>query len=90
MSGKYEEDVSCTVGIDNPFVETELIATFDIENMATATSGTYKRNWKIGEKKYHHIINPHSRENPHDIVSLTLVTRDCITSDVLATTGIAM
>lgn len=90
MSGICHQDDSCIVWIDNPFDSIKLAATFSLQDSATATSGTYKRKWQIGKTQYHHILNPHTGENPSEIVSLTVIAPDCITADVSATVGIAM
>lgn len=90
MSGTVDAGEPCTVGIDNPFDITQLAACYDISDVGTATSGTYKRKWKTHKKEHHHIVNPYSWENTDDIVSITLISEDVITSDALATAGIAM
>lgn len=90
MSGSCHQNEPCIVWVDNPFDNTKLAATFSLQNTATATSGTYKRKWQIGETTYHHILNPHTGENPSEIVSLTVIAADTLTADVFATVGIAM
>lgn len=43
-------------------------------NKALATSGTYKRNWKLSGKFFHHILNKNGQENPEtDIVSVSVI-----------------
>lgn len=40
------------VGIDSPFISDNIFATIEVENTAIATSGTYKRKWKIEDQEY--------------------------------------
>lgn len=80
---------SC-VAIDNPFIKDNIFALITLENKAISTSGTYKRNWKIGEKNYHHILNPKDNKNNNEIISISLVSDKCYISDCFATSCIAM
>lgn len=80
---------SC-VAIDSPFIKDNIFALITLENKAISTSGTYKRNWKIGEKNYHHILNPKDNKNNNEIISISLVSDKCYISDCFATSCIAM
>ena len=79
-----------TVAIDSPFVPGDIFALLEIENMALSTSGTYKRNWEIGDESFHHIVTPKNGTNNNEIVSISLLTEKCVLSDVYATACIAM
>ena len=78
--------VKWVVWIDNPFVPNEVFATLELENKSISTSWSYKRNWKINNKEYHHIINPINDNNcESEMISLTLIAPDTLTTDTLAT-----
>lgn len=68
------------IGIENPFTG-EVIASVTLRDMAIATSGSYKRNWDIGEKKYHHLVNPLTGENENTVVSVALIAPECAIAD---------
>jgi len=84
------------VGIDSPFNKDNILATLEVENKAIATSGSYRRKWRIDlglwkwGQEYNHIINPITHTNNNEIVSITLIDNDCCTIDAYATACIAM
>ncbi|EKE29248.1 MAG: hypothetical protein ACD_2C00201G0010 [uncultured bacterium (gcode 4)] len=73
---------SWVVWIENPF-DWSLLWTIDISWKAIATSGNYKRNWQIGGKKYHHILNPKTLGNNFEISSVTLIADKTSEADAL-------
>ena len=78
------------IGIDSPFTQGDIFATIEVENIAVATSGTYKRKWEIDKQEYNHIINPLTANNTNEIISITLLAKDCYLADAYATACIAM
>lgn len=85
-----EEWGKIVVGIDSPFISNNIFATIEVENTAIATSGNYKRKWIIDNKEYTHIINPLTSNNNNEIISITLLTKNCYLGDAYATACIAM
>ncbi|OIP54029.1 hypothetical protein AUK10_01735 [Candidatus Gracilibacteria bacterium CG2_30_37_12] len=80
-SGTNEEgDGGWIIGVENPFTQ-EIIASLNLKNTAIATSGSYKRKWDIAEKKYHHLVNPLTGGNENAIISVTLISPECASSD---------
>lgn len=80
-SGTNEEwDGGWIIGVENPF-SGEIIASLNLKNTAIATSGSYKRKWDIAEKKYHHLVNPLTGGNENAIISVTLISPECASSD---------
>lgn len=78
--------VKWVVWIDNPFIPNEVFATLELENKSISTSWSYKRNWKIKNKEYHHIVNPlNNNRCESEMISLTLIAPDTLTTDTLAT-----
>lgn len=57
----------------------------NLENSAVATSGITRKKWEIGEKKYHHLINPlHPYDFSFDLKLVTVMAEICERADVLA------
>lgn len=73
------------VWIDNPFIKWKILATLELENMSISTSWSYKRNWKIENNSYHHIVNPFNNKCENEIISISLIAPDTTTTDTLAT-----
>jgi len=89
LKGYAENNETWTVWIENPF-DKSLLWTITTTNMSVVTSWYYKRNWKIKDKEYHHIINPKTKENEDSIISITLVWDKCNIINGLATSISAM
>jgi len=73
------------VGIQHPYTNT-LLTKVKLNNYSMATSGTYNNFFEKDGIEYSHIINPKSGypiEN--NIVSTTVIARECIDADALAT-----
>lgn len=90
ISWKNEKDEIPFVIIDNPFLEDDIFATLELSNKSISTSWTYKRNWQIDWKNYHHILNPNESINNDEIISVTIIADKCYLADTYATTCIAM
>ncbi|USN58907.1 MAG: FAD:protein FMN transferase [Candidatus Peribacteria bacterium] len=90
LSGNTVDGDTPIVAIDNPFHTDQVMATLVLKDMAISTSGTYKRQWDIGNKHYHHILDPKSEENHMEIVSVSIIAPTCSLADMYATTCIAM
>jgi thiamine biosynthesis lipoprotein len=58
VSGTKDEKTQWRVGIKHPRNSNELIAEFDLQDYAVATSGDYERFKIINGKRYHHILDP--------------------------------
>jgi len=72
-----------SVGIRNPFDQTQIIKVIYPKGRGVATSGTYVRG--------QHIYNPHALGRPiEDIVSLTVIGPDVMEADRFATAAFAM
>ena len=62
------------------------MATLNVTNRSVATSGSYARGFKIGSKRYSHIIDPRSGQPANGVISATVVAGDTSSADALATT----
>lgn len=83
--GRPDADRPWKVGIRHPEKAQGLIATLEVENEAVATSGTYLQKRTVGGREVSHLIDPRSGRSVHHVVSATVVARDTMTADALAT-----
>lgn len=74
------------LGLQHPRRKELIVDSLELKDSAVATSGDYEQFMEIDLKRYSHIINPKTGypvEN--DIVSVTVVAKDTITADAVAT-----
>ncbi|MFA6278716.1 MAG: FAD:protein FMN transferase [Candidatus Paceibacterota bacterium] len=82
-SGKNIDGGEWSVGIRNPFNSNEIVKVVYPHGKGIATSGSYIRG--------NHIYNPHNtKEELHDIVSITVIGPDVLEADRFATAAFAM
>lgn len=81
----------CKFQIQSPFAEDETILSFKsiIPNLSISTSGSYRRFVK--NRKYHHLINPKTKKQTYDFVSVTIFKqKDNTKADAIATAASVM
>lgn len=85
------------IGIQNPFTSkissdnSDLIGTLTVRDRAVVTSGSYEQFYRIGEKMYHHIIDPATgAPSKSGLRSVTLIGTDATELDALATGAFIM
>ena len=86
--GKKADGSSYTIGIQKPFSEDgETIASVEVADKTVVSSGVYERYYEIGDKFYHHILNPHTGY-PYDnhLLGVTIICDDSVDGDGLSTT----
>lgn len=75
------------VGVQNPDGQSDqknLLVTF-LSDMSLVTSGDYERYYTVGDKKYHHIIDPATLFPAEYFTAVTIVCRDSGMADALST-----
>ena len=78
------------IGIQNP-QNSSVIKKINLLNMSMATSGTYNNFFEINGVQYSHLINPITGfPINHQTVSATVISKECIDSDALATVLMTM
>jgi thiamine biosynthesis lipoprotein len=70
------------VGIQHPADRRQVVAVVAGDDLAVATSGAYARG--------DHVIDPHTRRPPQDVLSVTVTGGDLATADAYATAAFAM
>lgn len=75
------------IGIQNPDQESEnaTLMTLKLKDMSLVTSGDYQRYYTVGEKKYHHIIDPKTLMPAEYFRSVSILTADSGVADALST-----
>ena len=79
------------IGVQDPNVTDDDIGTGEpllilkLTAAAVATSGGYRRFVLIDGKKYSHIIDPEAGSSSDQLASVTIISKDAITADALAT-----
>lgn len=77
-----------SITIVDPFAPAEnapAAATIQICNQGLATSGNYRRGFRIGEHWFSHVIDPRTGYPVEHVVSASVIAPDAMTADVLAT-----
>jgi len=78
------------IGIQNP-QNSSVIKKINLINTSMATSGTYNNFFEINGVQYSHLINPITGfPINHRTVSATVISKECIDSDALATVLMTM
>ena len=84
--GKKTTGENWKIGVQDPKDENNIIGSITAEDVAVVTSGDYQRYTDIGDKRYHHILNP-KIGYPADsgVHSVTVICKDATTADALST-----
>ncbi len=87
--GPHPNGESWKVGIQHPRQPGKAIATIDVPHGAVATSGDYERFMIIGERRYCHILNPHTGKSIRPWYSgLSVVAEHCLIAGSFTTIGL--
>lgn len=70
-----------TVGLEHPFKQNTIIGTAKLNNASIAGSASNRRAWT----GYHHILNPHTKQSPKNILATWVVARKASHADIIAT-----
>lgn len=77
------------VALENPEDPGQFITKFSISNRAITTSGNYIRYFDP-KAEVGHIIDPRTGFSAGDCMSVTIITDNCVTADILATAVFVM
>lgn len=97
-SGRNRQGKPWRVSVDDPAAVTQTneaqhqpMLAVEVSGLAVATSGNYRKWKQNGAKRVSHIIDPKTGSaDVADLVSVTVVARDCMTADAWATACMAM
>ena len=86
--GEKADGSSYTIGIQKPFAETGTsLGILHVKDASVVSSGIYERYYRVGDKLYHHILDPASGypvEN--DLYQVTIISTVSMDGDALSTT----
>jgi thiamine biosynthesis lipoprotein len=84
-AGGSKNNQPWSIGIQSPRESQKILKRISISDMAMATSGDYEKFFIYEGKRYHHIFDPRDGFPAEGCQSVTIVTKDCVTADALAT-----
>lgn len=96
LKGKNPKGKKWHIGINKPIDDStstnmDWEQSLTLTNKAVATSGNYRNFYEKDGKKYAHTIDPASGYPiQHSLLSATVVAKDCLTADALATAFMVM
>jgi len=74
-----------SIGIQDPRSPEKIMARVSVSDSAVATSGDYEKFFIHQGKRYHHILHPKSGFPPDGCQSVTILLKDAMMADALAT-----
>ena len=96
VSGRNPQDTLWRIGINKPVddslaVNQELQTVLNVSGVGIATSGNYRNYYYHEGKKYAHTIDPLTGYPAlHNLLSATVIARDCMSADAYATACMVM
>jgi thiamine biosynthesis lipoprotein len=84
-AGGSKSDQPWTIGIQHPRDSQKIMAKVSISDETSATSGDYEKFFIHQGKRYHHILNPKDGFPADGCQSVTIIGKDGMTTDGLAT-----
>jgi thiamine biosynthesis lipoprotein len=92
--GNNEKSKPWTIGIEDPIVdrsEQKIMAILRLKDRSVATSGNYRNYYLKDDRLFAHIIDPRSGyTSQKDILSASVIAKDCMTADAFATAFMVM
>lgn len=96
VHGKNPKNNLWRIGINKPIddslaINQELQTVLEVTNVGIATSGNYRNYYYKDGKKYAHTIDPRTGYPiQHNILSATVIAKDCMSADAYATAFMVM
>jgi thiamine biosynthesis lipoprotein len=84
-AGGLKNNEPWSIGIQNPRSPEKVMATVSVSDSAVATSGDYEKFFFHQGKRYHHILNPKTGFPADGCQSVTILSKNGMTADGLAT-----
>jgi len=73
------------IAIRHPRESNQILGYIELQNMALDTSGDYERCFIKDGIRYHHILDPKTGYPARGLISVTVITKDPVIADALAT-----
>lgn len=84
-AGGLKKSEPWSIGIQDPRLPEKAMATISMSDSAMATSGDYEKFFFHQGKRYHHLLNPKTGFPAEGCQSVTILCKDGMTADGLAT-----
>jgi thiamine biosynthesis lipoprotein len=84
-AGGLKNNQPWSIGIQHPRDSKKILARISVSDTAVATSGDYEKFFLDQGKRYHHIFNPKDGFPTNGYQSVTILCKDGMTADALAT-----
>ncbi len=84
--GGSKSDQPWVIGIQDPRTSQKMMAKISVSDTAVATSGDYEKFFTYQGKRYHHILNPRDGFPTEGCQGVTIIYKEGMTADALATT----
>ena len=84
-AGGLKNNQPWSIGIQHPRDSKKILARISVYDTAVATSGDYEKFFLDQGKRYHHIFNPKDGFPTNGYQSVTILCKDGMTADALAT-----
>jgi thiamine biosynthesis lipoprotein len=78
------------VGIQHPRNLSLTAERTELNNFSIATSGDYEKYFETDGERYHHIFDPSSGYPAKDVMSVTILSVECVFADALSTAVFVM
>jgi len=88
--GGLKNDQPWSIGIPDPRESQKIMAKVSVSDSAIATSGDYEKFFIYQGKRYHHILNPKTGFPTDECQSVTIICKDGMKADALATAVFVM
>lgn len=90
VSGRRPDGKKWRIGVRHPRLPGELMCTLLVTDRAVVTSGDYERFFEHQGKRFHHILDPATGYPAEACQSVTVVAKEAIVADALATAAFVM
>ncbi len=74
------------MGVRHPRKQGGIAVSLPLNNTAVSTSGDYERYFVEDGQRYHHIIQPQTGHSAADVISVTVLGDEALSTDALSTT----
>ncbi len=85
VSGKKSDSSPWRIGIEDPLDTTKTVCSLSFSDRSLVTSGSYQRYYTVGDKKYHHIVDPYSLMPENNYLSVSVLHEDSAFADAMST-----
>jgi len=91
VGGVQADGQPWTIGVADPFSETDDLMVIELTRGAVCTSSTLRRRWTVGEVTHHHIVDPRTgRSTDSGVVAATVTAENAARAETIAKVAIIL